>query len=85
VFYLWPEHQAALVFWGVVGDQWRVDGEGRKHSLDHAAVEAGMRMHGVPEADRPDLYEAMRIMARAAAEAWARQRSLASMASGVGG
>lgn len=84
VFYLWPEHEPALHFWGVVGDQWRVDGEGRKHSLDHTAVEAAMRLHGVPRAQRAELFRDMRVMARAAAEAWARQRSLAAMVAAPG-
>ncbi len=73
-FWLWPEHQQAFALWSAVGDQWRVDGEGNRRSLDHAAVESGMRMLRIPRGQWPELYEQMRVMAHASAHAWAQQR-----------
>lgn len=43
-----------------------------------------MRLHGVPRAERAELFRDLRTMAHAAAEAWARQRNLAAMAGGAG-
>jgi hypothetical protein len=78
VFYLWPEHVAALNLWGIVGDQWRTGAEGIRTSLDHTAVEAAMRLHGVPRAERSELFGQIRVMAHAAAQAWAQQRQRAA-------
>jgi len=72
-FHCWPEHVPALELWGVIGTQWMYSGMGGATGLNYAGVEAAMRLHGVPRADRAQRFEELRIMERAALSEWARR------------
>lgn len=84
-FHLWPEHVPALDLWGVIGTQWVYSGMGSATGLNYASVEAAMRLHGVPRADRAQRFEELRIMERAALAEWARRaRAQTSMPPAAG-
>lgn len=72
-FHLWPEHVPALELWGIVGTQWLYSGMGGATGLNYGGVEAAMRLHGVPRADRADRFAELRVMERAALAEWARR------------
>ncbi|HNB42708.1 MAG TPA: DUF1799 domain-containing protein [Burkholderiaceae bacterium] len=72
-FHLWPEHVPVLELWGVVGTQWLYAGMGGATGLNYAGVEAAMRLHGVPRAERADRFAELRVMERAALAEWARR------------
>lgn len=72
-FWLWPEHQAALRLWGAVSTQWR-EGFSGPTGLDYAAVEAVMRLQGMPRAERAERFAELRIMERITLRVWAFRR-----------
>ncbi len=74
-FLLWPENVPALELWDIVYTQWRSGDMGGRTGLDYTAVEAAMRLHGVPRSERAARFEDLRTMERSALSVWARQRA----------
>lgn len=74
VFWLWPEHQAALDLFLACGTQWRV-GMGGATGLDYAGVHALMQLrHHIRPRQRRSLFAELQVMERATLAEWARQR-----------
>lgn len=62
---IWPENETTVDVFVQMGTQWRV-GVGGPVGLDYNALPFVMRMQRVPPDEQPDLFEAIRVMERAA-------------------
>lgn len=57
-----------------MGTQWRV-GQGGRTGLDYNALLPVLRMHGIPRAQWPDLFESIRVLEGAALDTMMEQRN----------
>jgi len=67
---VWPEHWPALELLIAMGTQWRTGVSGAT-GLDYAALPAVMDLMGIARGDRRELFDALRVMERAALETMA--------------
>lgn len=58
---IWPENWPAVQLFCVLLTQWRFSPAGPS-GLDYGPVPFAMRMHGIPLADQPDAFWALRVM-----------------------
>lgn len=65
-FEVWPENWNAVMFYLGLSTQWRLAPMGGVVGLDYTGVEAAMRMQRIPAAERPALFDQLRIMELAA-------------------
>jgi hypothetical protein len=68
-FMVWEENWRTVSLFLGLATQWRVHiGMAGAHyqGLDYVAVEAALRLEGVPRRDRPDLFHDLQAMERAA-------------------
>jgi hypothetical protein len=72
-FYLWPENVAVFNFWMLVQTQWMSD-SGVRTGLNHASVEADMRMAGVKKKHRAEYFRLVVAMECGALDEWSKQR-----------
>ncbi|RZS80655.1 DUF1799 domain-containing protein [Pigmentiphaga kullae] len=63
---IWPDNAIAYAVFCAMDTQWRVGGMGRASGLDYAALPFVMRQLGVPRAEWTDIFDAVRVMERAA-------------------
>lgn len=67
---LWPCWAWGLSVWGHMADQWRVGGMGKVIGLDITALPVVEERIGVPTAERPQAYTALRAFAWAQQARW---------------
>jgi hypothetical protein len=60
-FEVWPDLMAAVNVFGAMQTQWRTGMAGAT-GLDYGALPAVMRLMGVPRADWPDTFDALRVL-----------------------
>lgn len=65
---VWPDNGQAVDVFVAMMSQWRVGYAGAT-GLDYNVLPFVMRMNGVSAADRPDVFESVRILEQSALEA----------------
>lgn len=70
-FYLWPENAPVLQLWFAVQTQWQYGPRGQEVGMKYEGVESCMRLQGIPEAERAELFDGLRAMEVAALNEWA--------------
>jgi hypothetical protein len=64
---VWPENWPHVLLFEAMSTQWRV-GPGGAIGLDYGVLPTVMRLEGVPRADWPEAFTALRILESAALE-----------------
>ncbi len=73
-FALWPECVDVFKLWQAVQTQWRTGGMGGATGLDYAGVEACMKLRGIRNKDRTELFNGLQVMEQATLQEWALQK-----------
>lgn len=75
-FWLWPEHEPALLLWAAVQTQWRTGMAGAT-GLDYAGVRASPAFVALQRRQRERVFADVCTMERAALTEWQEQRQRA--------
>lgn len=71
---IWPDQALTVDVFTAMLTQWRISPAGGVTGLDYAALPAVMDFMAVPAADRPEVFQGLRIMERAAVTALRAQK-----------
>lgn len=72
-FWLWPENEEVFWLWSGLQTQWVVSMAGAV-GLNYGGVEADLRLLGIPNQKRRQIYILIKHMEQATLEEWASKR-----------